>query len=555
MKRGARFPLMAKMLLWLLVHLAVLAMAFFLFVAWQLRLGLDSFLSGTAGERLRDVGEVVANDLRQAPRRDWRGILDQHEARLGVKVFLELGPGDWIGQGPGKVPPNVDQRLKGFRRPEPRPARGPGPPRGREDGPPEEERRPLSYDERPEGRPVDNRLEDDLDALRDPLFDDGPPPPPGREGRPGPRGGRPPRPAAENQPVRASDELRPRARPDFLARGAGGEGYWAGIDVPLFQPPNQQPLHGLLLLRAAEISGNGLFFNLKPWLTGALAVLALSLLLWAPFFFGITRYLSRLSKATEAIADGKFEVRVPARSDELGALGASIEGMASRLDRLVRGQKRFLGDVAHELCSPLARIRTGLGVFEYGLAPEQQGRLESIEEDVDELSRLVSEVLAFTKASTAPGAVRLESVELAPVVDLALSRECPGLKTELALEDGLAVRADRNLLARAISNVCRNAHRHAGEHCLLRVESSRQGDQVELRISDNGPGVDAEDLPRLFEPFYRPDAARTREAGGTGLGLAIVRAGVEASGGTVRAEAADPRGLAIVFRLPVAELA
>lgn len=548
-KRGARFPLMAKMLLWLLVHLAVLAMAFFLFVAWQLRLGLDSFLSGTAGERLRDVGEVVATDLRSAPRYEWRGILDKHETRLGVKLFLQLGPGDWIGRSPEKVPPNVDQRIKGFRRPEPRPAR-PGPPPREDEGQPLDGRRPRAYDERPgpAGGPVDNRPEGDP-GFEDPLFGDGPPPGPD-DPRPGPRGR--PRPGLESQPAPAGDDLRPRARPDFLARGAGGDGYWAGIDVPLFQPRAQQPLHGLLILRAAEISGNGLFFNLKPWLTGALAVLGLSLLLWVPFFFGITRYLSRLSKATEAIADGKFEVRVPARSDELGALGASIESMASRLDRLVRGQKRFLGDVAHELCSPLARIRTGLGVFEFGLAPDQQVRLESIEEDVDELSRLVSEVLAFTKASTAPGAVRLETVELAPLVNLALSRECPGLKTEVTIEGGLAVRADRNLLARAIANVCRNAHRHAGEDCLLRVDAARHWDEVELRISDDGPGVDAGDLPRLFEPFYRPDAARTREAGGTGLGLAIVRAGVEAGGGTVRAEAAVPRGLAIVFRLPVA---
>ncbi|WP_035611830.1 HAMP domain-containing sensor histidine kinase [Haloferula sp. BvORR071] len=545
--RGARFPLMAKMLLWLLVHLAVLAAAFFLFVAWQLRLGLDSFLSGTAGERLRDVGEEVATDLRQAPRRDWQEILQKHQSKLGVELFLQLGPGDWIGKPPTKVPGNVDQRIKGFRRPEPRPGRGPNnpPPPGRE-GPPEDGRPPRG-------------MEDDLDlgprgdqgplgealAQGEPLpEDDFPPPPRGPRGRP--------RPVDPEPMMPASNDLRPRARPDFLARGAGGDGYWAGIDVPLFQPRAQQPLHGLLVLRAADISGNGLFFNLKPWLIGALAVLGLSLLLWVPFFFGITRYLSRLSKATEAIADGKFEVRVPSRSDELGALGSSIEGMASRLDRLVRGQKRFLGDVAHELCSPLARIRTGLGVMEFGLAPEQQVRLESIEEDVEELSRLVSEVLAFTKASTAPGAVKLESFELGPVVNLALSRECPGIKAEVTIEPGLSVRADRNLLARAIANVCRNAHRHAGEDCALQVLASKQGGEVELRISDNGPGVDAGDLPRLFEPFYRPDAARTREAGGTGLGLAIVRAGVEASGGTVRAEAAEPKGLAIVFRLPLA---
>ena len=81
------------------------------------------------------------------------------------------------------------------------------------------------------------------------------------------------------------------------------------------------------------------------------------------------------------------------------------------------------------------------------------------------------------------------------------------------------------------------------------ARSLRLAGEVVLRIADDGPGVAPADLPRLFEPFYRPDAARTREAGGSGLGLAIVRAGIEACGGTVRAEAVFPRGLALVFRL------
>lgn len=526
-QRRARFPLMAKMLLWLLVHLGVLAAAFFLFVAWQLRLGLDSFLSGTAGERLRDAGEEIASDLRSAPRREWREIIERHEAALGVELFLQLGPGDWIGSPPEKVPGNVDRRIKEFRRPAARPPRGPAarPPEG-----PLEEDRPFEEFDGPPG--------------------EGPPGPGGRPPR-GPRG-RPP--LGQGSFPQITDDFRPRARPDFLLRGEGGNGYWAGIDIPLFEPRVQQPLHGLLLLRAPEISGNGLFFNVKPWLIGALSVLGLSLLLWAPFFFGITRYLSRLSKTTEAIADGKFDVRVgTSRSDELGVLGESIESMASRLDRLVRGQKRFLGDVAHELCSPLARIRTGLGIFEFGLTPEQQARLDSIEEDVGELSRLVSEVLAFTKASTAPGSVRLENVELAPLVGLALSRECPGQDAKIEIPAELAVHADRNLLARAIANVLRNARNHGGDECALHITAHRKGSDIELRIADNGPGVDPSDLPRLFEPFYRPDAARTREAGGSGLGLAIVRAGVEACHGTVRAESNSPQGLALVFYLPRAK--
>ena len=530
MKSRARFPLMAKMLLWLLVHLGVLAAVFALFVAWQLRLGLDSLLSGTAGERLKNAGEELAAELRDSPRKEWPEILRRHEQALGMQVFLQLGSTVWIGPQPAKVPENVDRRMKEFRRPQEARPRGPAArnPEGRP-GPPG-----------PGGGPP-AEFADELPPENGPPGLRGFPPPPGRRGQGGLR------------PQVTDPMAKPQVRPDFLVRGNGGDGYWAGIDLPLFEPPQEAPLHALLILRSSDLSGRGLFFDLKPWGIGALVVLGLSLLLWAPFIIGITRYVSRLSKATEAIAEGKFEARVGVqRSDELGSLGSSIETMASRLDRLVRGQKRFLGDVAHELCSPLARIRTGLGVMEYGLSPEQQARLESIEEDVGELSRLVSEVLAFTKASTAPGSVRLENVEILPLVQLALARECAGQHSEIRIAPALAVTVDRNLFARAIANVLRNARYHGGDDCLVRISAVSQGDEVELSIADNGPGVDPADLPRLFEPFYRPDAARTREAGGSGLGLAIVRAGVEACGGTVRAGTAAPHGLAVIFRLPAA---
>ena len=125
MTRRVRFPLMAKLLLWLLVHLAVLAAAFYLFVAWQLRLGLDSLLSGTAGERLKNVGDLVASDLRQAPRREWPQIVDRHAASLGLEAALQVSSGVWIVPPSGALPPNVDQRMKSLRRPEPRPPRGP----------------------------------------------------------------------------------------------------------------------------------------------------------------------------------------------------------------------------------------------------------------------------------------------------------------------------------------------------------------------------------------------------------------------------------------------
>jgi len=330
-------------------------------------------------------------------------------------------------------------------------------------------------------------------------------------------------------------------------------GYWAAVDLPLFDPTRENPLHGMLVLRSENASAGGLFFDLKPWLLGGLAVLFLSLLLWAPFIIGITRYVSRLSRATERIAQGKFDTQVQGvRHDELGSLGKSIEEMAQQIDRLLRGQKRFLGDVAHELCSPLARIRTGLGVMEHGLSPAQKDRLDSIDEDVTELADLISEILTFTKASTAPNAVTPESIDLLQLVKEELERECPGHDVEWRVPDGIQVTADRRLLSRAVANVMRNAHRHAGKDCALHIVARMVGDEVELMIADDGPGVGPGVVGRLFEPFFRPDEARNREAGGAGLGMAIVHTAIEACGGSVSARRVDPQGLAIIILLPSA---
>jgi two-component system sensor histidine kinase CpxA len=118
--------------------------------------------------------------------------------------------------------------------------------------------------------------------------------------------------------------------------------------------------------------------------------------------------------------------------------------------------------------------------------------------------------------------------------------------------EGLRVKADRALLGRVLANLFRNAHHHGGAECHIRVSARSRGERVEVLVEDDGPGVPEEALPHLFEPFYRPDSARTREEGGVGLGMAIVRSGVEACGGSVRAEQARPHGLRVVIDLPAA---
>jgi two-component system sensor histidine kinase CpxA len=348
---------------------------------------------------------------------------------------------------------------------------------------------------------------------------------------------------------RRPEEQRP-TRALFLTRDAGSGKYWAAIELSIGEPGGRvRPPQGVLFLKSDNASARGLFFDYSPWLFGGLAVLALSLAFWAPFVLGITSYAGRISKATERIAEGHFDTKLGAtRNDELGAAGESIEEMSARLGQLISGQKRFLGDVAHELCAPLARMRTGLGILQNGADGRQAERLASIEEDAEELSTLVSELLAFTKANASPA--NLETIPLAGFCGDLAARELEGHAVEIAVPENVSVRADRKLLARALRNVLRNCHLHAGEGCAVRIHATASGDTVNLVIEDNGPGVEEGELPRLFEPFYRPDKSRTRDTGGTGLGMAIVESSVRACGGKVSAGKSEMGGLSVSFTLP-----
>ena len=491
MKGRPRFPLMAKVAVWLAVHLLVLAAAFAVFVGWQLQLGLDSLLSGAAGERLDSLGTEISTGLAEVPQSEWEGIVAKRIAPYGLDGFIrmerELGPGYEETVIPAEIIARAKKEL---------------PPPGRRGKPP----MPL----------IDENFRGD------------------------PEGPRPFRWRLEKSDPRAL----------FLSRDSETGKYWAAIEMGMEGRDRRPPMHGVLFLRSDNASANGLFFDYKPWLYGGLAVLALSIALWAPFVLGITRYAGRISKATERIADGHFDTKLGAsRNDELGRAGDSIEEMSARLGHLISGQRRFLGDVAHELCAPLARMRTGLGILENAVDERQLQRLASIEEDAEELSSLVSELLAFTKANST--SVNPETIPLAEFFADLASRELEGHEVEISVAEKISVKADRRLLARAMQNILRNCHRHAGADCKVRI-SAEVGDAVTLVVEDNGTGAPEGELARLFEPFYRPDKSRTRDTGGTGLGMAIVESSVRACGGKVSAEKSPMGGLLVRMVLPMA---
>ncbi len=356
---------------------------------------------------------------------------------------------------------------------------------------------------------------------------------------------------------RAPDGLPPPRRPapprTFL-QTAHPQRYWAvlRVDLPGARPPAPP---GALVIESSSLTAGGLFFDVRPWLAAALACLAGSALFWLPFVRRITRDIARMGAGAARFAEGNFAQPVAVRSrDELGALAGEINRMAARLDGYISGQRRFLGDIAHELCAPLARMQMALGILEERVDPAQRERLLDLREEADHMSSLVNELMSFSKASLGGAAAPLRPVEVRRVAGRVVQREAAG-RVAVEMPADLLAMAAPDLLERALANLIRNALRHAGDSGPISIHGERRDDGVTLSVRDAGPGVPPAMLAQIFDPFFRVDTSRTRETGGVGLGLAIVKTCVTACGGTVEGRNLRPRGFEVTIRLPAADAA
>ena len=295
-----------------------------------------------------------------------------------------------------------------------------------------------------------------------------------------------------------------------------------------------------------------IFIKQVPWSLIISVVLGLSILFWLPMVRNLTGPIAQITKATEKIADGKFDVRVDERrSDEIGRMGKAINDMARRLEGLVQGQKSFLGEVSHELRSPLTRINVALEILEQSARDDQVPYFEDIKEEVVQMSDLVGELIAAVRAEVNPTKVIATKVPLRPLIDKVIRREVPeNIIIEKEIQGDPVVMGDSELLARAISNVLRNAVRFAGDAGPISIRTWRDPGWVKLEIQDQGPGVPPEELTRLFEPFYRVQPDRDTATEGTGLGLAIVKTCIDACRGEVQVQNLQPNGFSVRISLP-----
>jgi two-component system sensor histidine kinase CpxA len=256
--------------------------------------------------------------------------------------------------------------------------------------------------------------------------------------------------------------------------------------------------------------------------------------------------------ATSRIAEGQFDTRLGiARADEVGRLSMSIERMAGRLGALVTGQKRFLGDTAHELRSPLGRMQVALEILDTRVHEPERAYVKDLKDDVEALSQLTDDLLQYARAELADRTVTLSPVNVAKTVATVLARENRGNVTfNVQVPTGITVNADPSLLDRAIANLVRNAVKYAGAAGPIEISATAESGGIVIAVSDIGPGVAPESIERILDPFFREDMARDRRTGGVGLGLAIVRSAVEACGGTASCRNREPHGLEVRLAFP-----
>ncbi len=282
----------------------------------------------------------------------------------------------------------------------------------------------------------------------------------------------------------------------------------------------------------------------------------------ASYFFAerIVAPVRRLARASRRIASGHYAERVPSGgSDELADLGASFNLMASSLEEVERRRLALIGDVAHELRTPLSTIEgyaEGLldGVVEatpetYALLHREAGRLRRLVDDLQELSRAEARQLTLRPRTLAPS----------QLVDAAVSRLQPmfedkGVSLKVEVPDRLPeVLADEDRSVQVLTNLLGNAARYTPTGGRVTLRARRVGASVELAVADTGVGIDAKHLSHLFERFYRVDPSRSRAAGGSGIGLTIAKHLVEAQGGSIRAESPGVgQGSTFAFTLPIA---
>ncbi len=274
----------------------------------------------------------------------------------------------------------------------------------------------------------------------------------------------------------------------------------------------------------------------------------------------LSRPLAELTSAVHGISWGELGKEVElGTTTEIAELAEAFNMLSANLRRNEELRRNMVADIAHELRTPLTTLRAQIEALEDGVIQPDHAAIASLMEDALLLSRLVEDLQQLALADAGQLELDLDEVDAAELVRQVATRFEPELaqkSVKLGVEApaGLpAIRADQARVAQVLNNLVGNALTHATEGGSVVIGARVEGREMVFSVADNGPGIAEEDLPFIFERFYRTDRSRARATGGAGLGLSIAKRLVEAHGGTIRAESIKGDGTTVFFTIPLAE--
>ncbi len=305
-------------------------------------------------------------------------------------------------------------------------------------------------------------------------------------------------------------------------------------------------------------------------LRGTLVVAAViagvvSVLVGLLFSRAVAAPLAALAMAARTFAGREWNSRAPVKgATEIAEAAHAFNDMAEELQRAETVRRNLMADIAHDLRTPLTVMQGNLRALLDEVYPLTQAEIATLYDETRMLSRLVDDLRELALADAGQLPLNVQVVDADPILrstvaSFAVAAETQNIQVSLALNDPLpAVQADPDRLAQVLRNLLSNALQHtsggsiAVSGCVRAADKTRHGQVVTIEVSDTGEGIPAEDLPHIFERFYRADKSRAHTNGNTGLGLAITKAWVEAMGGEIGVESVTGQGSRFWFTLPIA---
>jgi signal transduction histidine kinase len=296
------------------------------------------------------------------------------------------------------------------------------------------------------------------------------------------------------------------------------------------------------------------------FLWGGLLAIAIALLFTFVLSRRILAPVKALTHAASQLGKGDFSQRVHSGDKgEVGELARSFNSMADNLERAEQLRRHMVADVAHELRTPLSNLSGYLEAIRDGMIKPDADTIRSLDEEASSLSRLVDDLQELSLADAGELKLFCQKEDISKLIKQAIAAwqpqtEAKGLMISARLPDKLPqASVDSHRIKQVLHNLLENAVAHTSQGDSITVTAWQQDNQLKISVVDTGEGIPAEDLPNIFERFYRVDRSRTRATGGSGLGLTIAKRLVEAHGGIIEVESEPGKGSTFTLTLPVSK--